>query len=241
MKTTTQVNKENVLIGLDGTYNDEIHKKLTGIIHNISANKVRTNPTLSLEDLKQEAWLRIYEVIDKNLKKGIELEISYLIAVVQTTTLGVCQKESKRLDNIDPVASTLMSVSDASGNDEGGPIKYNVAKMKLEYELSLNKPDEESSTILRLGLEDLLESIEDELVRNLIIIRYIKECNGTSKKITHMYEQFKSTLDDERLSILENMDKFTSNTAFKVLGMRATDNSSTRIRNTIKELLSTLR
>lgn len=241
MKTTTQVNKENVLIGLDGTYNDEIHKKLTGIIHNISANKVRTNPTLSLEDLKQEAWLRIYEVIDKNLKKGIELEISYLITVAQTTTLGACQKESKRLDSIDPIASTLMSASDASGNDEGGPIKYNVAKMKLEYELSLNKPDEESSTILRLGLEDLLESIEDELVRNLIIIRYIKECNGTSKKITHMYEQFKSTLDDERLSILENMDKFTSNAAFKVLGMRATDNSSTRIRNTIKELLSTLR
>ena len=107
-----------------------------------------------------------------------------------------------------------------------------------EYELSLTKPNEEDSTILRLALEDLLESMEDEIVRNLIIIRYIKECNGTSKKIRKIYEEFKASLDDERRSILDNMDKYTSNAAFKVLGMRATDNCSTKIRKDIKETLS---
>jgi len=240
MLTTTQVNKENVLIGLDNTYNDVIHKKLNGIIHNICANKVRTNPTLSLEDLKQESWLRIYEVIDKNLKKGIELEISYLITVAQTTTLGTCQKESKRLDNIDDFASNLMSVSDGK-MDDNHSVKLNVAKAKLEYELSMTRPDEEKSTVLRISLEDLLESMEDELVRNLIIIRYIKECNGTSDRITKLYNEFKATLDAERLQILDDMEKFTSNAAFKVLGMRATDNRSTEIRKTMKDILSCLR
>lgn len=240
MTTTTQVNRENVLLGLDGTYNDEIHKKLTSIIHNISSNKVRTNPTLSLEDLKQEAWMRILEVIDKNLKKGIELEISYLITVAQTTTLGTCQKESKRLENIDDFASTLMSSSD--GKESQGHVDYlNVAKAKLEYELSLTKPDEEQSTVLRISLEDLLESMEDELVRNLIIIRYIKECNGTSVRIKKLYDEFEASLDDERRDILKNMDKYTSNLAFKVLGMRATDNRSTEIRKNMKEMLAILR
>ena len=173
MLTTTQVNKENVLIGLDGTYNETIHKKLSSIIHNISLNKVRTNPTLSLEDLKQESWMRIYEVIDKNIKKGIELEISYLITVARTTTLGTCQKEAKRLDNIDDFASNLMSASDGQVDDNNS-VHLNVAKAKLEYELSLTKPNEEKTTILRLSLEDLLESMEDELVRNKIITRNIK-------------------------------------------------------------------
>lgn len=239
MQTTTQINKENVLLGLDGTYNDVIHKKLNGIIHNIAMNKVRTNPTLSLDDLKQESWMRIYEVIDKNLKKGIELEISYLVTVAQTTTLGLCQKESKRLDNMDDFASNLMSVSD-NAIDNNNSIQVNVAKAKLEYELSMTRPDEEKSTVLRISLEDILESMEDELVRNLIIIRYIKECNGTSKRITKLYEDFKATLDTDRLQILEEMTKFTSNAAFKVLGMRATDNRSTQMRKDMKTVLEVL-
>jgi DNA-directed RNA polymerase specialized sigma24 family protein len=211
---------------------------LNGIIHNIALNKVRTNPTLSLDDLKQESWLRIYEVIDKNIKKGIELEISYLVTIAQTTTLGTCQKEAKRLENIDDFASNLMSMPDASSND--GPIKTNVAKAKLEYELSVSRHNEEKATVLRISLEDLLETMEDKLVRNLILIRYIKECNGTSKRITKLYEDFKSTLDNERLQLLEKMDKFTSNTAFKILGMRATDNRSTQMRKDMKEMLAIL-
>lgn len=240
MLTTTKVNRENVLLRLDGTYNEVIHKKLNGIIHNISANKVRTNPTLSLDDLKQEAWVRILEVIDKNRKKGIELEISYLITVAQTTSLGTCQKESKRLEHIDNFASNLISVNDSS-TDDTHSLKLNVAKAKLEYELSTAKSDEETATVLRIGLEDLLENIEDELVRNLIIIRYIKECNGTSKRIIKLYEEFKKSLDMEHRLMLEDMDKFTSNAAFKILGMRATDNRSTQMRKDMKEILSMLR
>lgn len=239
MKNTTKVNKDYVLLGLDGVYNESIHKQLNSVIHNISANKVRTNPTLSLEDLMQESWTQIYEVIDKNLKKGRELELKYLVTVVTTTTLGLCQRESKRLDNIDDFASNLMSASDGV-LDDNNSIKTNVAKAKLEYELSTTRPDEEKQTVLRVCLEDILESIEDELVRNLIIIRYIKECNGTSKKIMSLYENFKATLDNDRLNILENMDKFTSNAAFKVLGMRATDNLSTKIRKDVKQVLAVL-
>jgi DNA-directed RNA polymerase specialized sigma24 family protein len=239
MITTTQINKENVLLRLDGTYNDVIHKKLNNIIHNISVNKVRTNPTLSLDDLKQESWLRIYEVIDKNLKKGIELEISYLITIAQTTTLGICQKETKRLENIDYFASNLISVSDGAMEDNNS-VKTNVAKAKLEYELSMTRSDEEKSTVLRISLEDLLESMEDEVVRNLILIRYIKECNGTSERIIKLYDNFKATLDSERLKVLNDMDKFTSNSAFKVLGMRATDNRSTQMRKDMKDILSQL-
>ena len=240
MITTTQVNKDNVLLGLDGVYNEVIHKKLNGIIHNIASNKVRTNSTLSLDDLKQESWMRIYEVIDKNLKKGIELEISYLVTVVQTTTLGMCQKESKRLEGIDDFASTLMSSSDGK-SDDNDTGQINVAKAKLEYELSLNKSNEESATILRLSLEDLLESMEDELVKNLIIIRYIKEYNGSSTKIKKLYDKFEESLDDERRNLLKNMDKYTSNNAFKVLGMRATDNRSTQIRKDMRKVLAMIR
>lgn len=239
MKTTTQVNRENVLLGLDGTYNDTIHKKLNSIIHNISVNKVRTNPTIDLEDLKQESWMRIYEVIDKNLKKGIELEIAYLITVAQTTTLGYCQKVSKECDKQDDFAGMLLSISD---NGEGETHnKLNVAKAKLEYELSLTKPNEEQSTVLRISLEDLIDKIEDELVRNLIVIKYIKEFNGTSERITKVYRDFYNSIDDERKKILDDMDKFTNNAAFRAMGMRATDNSSTRIRNEMKEILSILR
>ena len=55
-----------------------------------------------------------------------------------------------------------------------------------------------------------------------------------------LYNDFKATLDADRLEILNNMEKFTSNAAFKVLGMRATDNRSTEIRQTIKAALSVL-
>ena len=33
MTQEQKVNKDNVLVGLDGTYNEKIHKKLNSIIH----------------------------------------------------------------------------------------------------------------------------------------------------------------------------------------------------------------
>lgn len=238
MTTTTQVNRDNVLLRLDGVYNYEIHSKLTSIIHNIAVNKQRTNQCIILDDLKQEAWVRIFEVIHKNLEKNIELEIAYLISVAQTTILGYCQKYAKKSENIDAFASTLMSSSD-NGSGEGNN-QLNVAKAKLEYELSLQIPSEEKRTVLRLSLEDILENLENDLVKNLIIIRYIKEFNGMSKKINDMYINFYNSIDDERKAILDNMDKYTSNAAFRALNMRATDNSSTKIRQEVKEVLRSL-
>lgn len=241
MTQEQKVNKENVLVGLDGTYNEKIHKKLNSIIHNICQNKIRTNPSISLDDLKQDCWLRIYEVINQNLKKGKELEISYLIVTAQSQALGVCQKNAKHVENIDDFATMLLSSSDngsGANND-----KLNVAKAKLEYEISLTKPNESDATDLRISLEELLEGLVDSdyyLAKNLILIKYVKQVNGTSSKILSMYHKFYNTLDLEHRNILDSMDKFTNNAAFKVLNMRATDNLSTKVRRDVENILSCL-
>ena len=241
MTQEQKVNKDNVLVGLDGTYNEKIHKKLNSIIHNICQNKIRTNPSISLEDLKQDCWLRIYEVINQNLKKGRELEISYLIVTAQTQALGICQKNSKHTENIDDFATMLLSSSDNGGGDSHNQL--NVAKAKLEYEISLTKPNESEAADLRISLEDLLENLVDTeyyLAKNLILIKYVKQVNGTSSKIINMYKKFYDTLDIEHRNILDNMDKFTNNAAFKVLNMRATDNLSTKVRRDVENILSCL-
>lgn len=240
MTREQKVNKENVLVGLDGTYNENIHKKLNSIIHNICQNKVRTNQSISLDDLKQDCWLRIYEVINQNLKKGRELEISYLIVTAQSQALGVCQKNSKHNENIDDFATMLLSSYDTGGNNRSN---LNVAKSNLEYKISLNKPIESDSTDLRISLEELLDGLNDSeyyLAKNLILIKYVKQVNGTSSKIISMYNKFYNTLDSKHKEILDNMDKFTNNAAFKVLNMRATDNLSTKVRKDIKTILSSL-
>lgn len=238
MTTTTNVNRENVLLCLNGEYNEEVHKKLNGIIHNIAVNKVKTNPTLSLEDLKQEAWTHIFKTIRKNLQEGRELEISYLVVTAQTTILGNCEKETKRISLIDDFGSCLMSQSEGKFTETKNNVNY--AKSKMEYEISTKKPREEKQILDRIALEDLLNSINNDLVRNLIIIKYVKEFGGTSEKICKMYEDFYNSIDDNRRAILDNMDKFTNNAAFKALNMRATDNLSTKIRYEMKVALSTI-
>ena len=237
MTSTTQVNRENVLITLDGEYNENVHATLSKILHNIASNKVRTNPTLSIEDLKQEAWVRILETIEKNLSKGRELEINYLITTAQTTMLAYCQKTSKKQDNIDDFATMLMSAADNGGDRYN---QLNVSKAKLEYELQTNRLDNQDAALLRIALDDTIERLEDPIVKNLIIIRYIKECNGESVKLNRMYDEFRESLDNIHRNMLDNMKKYTGNAAFKVFGMRATDNSSTPIRNAIKEALAVL-
>ena len=233
----TKVNKKYVLKDLDGNHNMDVHKKLNQIIHNIASNLVRTNTYLSIEDIKQEAWVRIIDVINKNLKNGRELEISYLIKTAQSTCLGYCIKQSKKIDNYDDFGSTLLNATDVSNGENS----LNVAKAKMEYEISLRYPTEEKKAILKLSLEDLLSNLDDEPVRNLIIIKYIKEFNGTSYKINQLYNNFYNSIDDDRKAILDNMDKFTNNAAFRALNMRATDNESTRIRKKMKEVIETLR
>ena len=131
----------------------------------------------------------------------------------------------------------MLNATDVSNGENS----LNVAKAKMEYEISLRYPTEEKKAILKLSLEDLLSNLDDEPVRNLIIIKYIKEFNGTSYKINQLYNNFYNSIDDDRKAILDNMDKFTNNAAFRALNMRATDNESTRIRKKMKEVIETLR
>lgn len=232
----TKVNKQHVLKDLDGNYNMEVHKKLNNIIHNVASNLIRTNPYLSVDDIEQEAWCRVIEVINKNLDNGRELEISYLVRTAQSAALGYCIRQSKKTDNYDDFAITILNSYDSREDNS-----LNVAKAKLEYELSLTNPDDYESSLLRMALEDLISKIDDIPVRNLIVIKYVKEFNGTSPIITKYFNDFYNSIDDARKSILDNMDKFTNNAAFRALNMRATDNESTRIRKKMKELIETLR
>lgn len=232
----TKVNKRYVLKDLDGNYNMEVHKKLNNIIHNVASNLIRTNPYLSVDDIEQEAWCRVIEVINKNLDNGRELEISYLVRTAQSAALGYCIRQSKKTDNYDDFAITILNSYDSREDTS-----LNVAKAKLEYELSLTNPDDYESSLLRMALEDLISKIDDIPVRNLIVIKYVKEFNGTSPIITKYFNDFYNSIDDARKSILDNMDKFTNNAAFRALNMRATDNESTRIRKKMKELIETLR
>lgn len=232
----TKVNKQYVLKDLDGNYNMEVHKKLNNIIHNVASNLIRTNLYLSVDDIEQEAWCRVIEVINKNLNNGRELEISYLVRTAQSAALGYCIRQSKKTENYDDFAITILNSYDSREDNS-----LNVAKAKLEYELSLTNPNDYESSLLRMALEDLISKIDDIPVRNLIVIKYVKEFNGTSPIITKYFNDFYNSIDDARKSILDNMDKFTNNAAFRALNMRATDNESTRIRKKMKELIETLR
>lgn len=232
----TKVNKQYVLKDLDGNYNMEVHKKLNSIIHNIASNLIRTNPYLSIEDIEQEAWCRVIEVINKNLENGRELEISYLVRTAQSSALGYCIRQSKKTENYDDFAISILNSYDRRDDDS-----LNITKAKLEYELSLSRPDEYKLSLLRMALEELISKIDDIPVRNLIVIKYVKEFNGTSPVITKYFNDFYNSIDDDRKFILDNMDKFTNNAAFRALNMRATDNESTRIRKKMRELIETLR
>ena len=229
--------ENSCLITLKGQFNENVYKSLKKIIHNIASNKIKTNPTIDINDLKQEAWVKILEVIQKNKKIGRELDISYLVKVAQTSILAYCQKESNIINNEDDYGTMVLNEFDAGYNDG-----INMRKNKLEYDIfsSEGKLNLEEQIVLKMSLESILERIEDKRVKNLIIIRYIKEFKGTSEKIYKMYEQFYESCDDEIKNILDNMSKYTNNIGFKAIGIRATDNISTKIRKEIKIALSSL-
>ena len=191
MKTTTIVNKENVLLTLEGEYNESIHRKLTGIISNIASSYKKTNVLLSVDDLKQEAWCKIFEVINSKREKNQEVEINYLIRVAQNAILAYCERQSNRSKHNDDFACMLMSSSDGSG--EGSHYNpLNVAKAKLEYEISKNQPDDYKNLEIQISLENILEQLSDEYIKNLLLIRYKKEFHGTSEKINKLFEDFKN-------------------------------------------------
>lgn len=239
MKTTTIVNKENVLLTLEGEYNESIHRKLTGIISNIASSYKKTNVLLSVDDLKQEAWCKIFEVINSKREKNQEVEINYLIRVAQNAILAYCERQSNRSKHNDDFACMLMSSNDGHG-DGSHYNPLNVAKAKLEYEISKNQPDDYKNLEIQISLENILEQLSDEYIKNLLLIRYKKEFHGTSEKINKLFEDFKNGLDEVHKEMLDNMEKFTLNQAYKIIGMRATDNRSSQMRKAMKEILSVL-
>lgn len=234
MNNVKQVNKEYVLKDLEGNYNFEVHKKLTQIIHNTASNLIATNPYLTVDDIEQEAWCRVIEIVNKNLEAGRELEISYLVRTAQTASLGYCIKQSKKNDKIDARKSSALNgfgcSSDISPESFQSSIEYDVGVNDTEYD----------DCIRRLALEEVICKIDDKPVRDLIVIKYIKEFGGTSSVIIHLFDEFYESLPADRKCILDNMEKFTANAAFRAMGMRDTDNESTRIRKQMKEALKSL-
>lgn len=231
---STQLNDDNLLIRSDGTYNYEIHSKLSQIIINIANKYHATNNSVSVDDLIQDAWVKIFETIRQSPK-----EISYLVIVAKNAILAQCMSQTSKNKSIDDFNSMILSSMD--NIEKGTSVKLNVAKQKLEYTILRDKTQEDDAVALKVSLEQILENLDNERVKTLIIIQYIKQFNGESDKIQDMYKQLYDSLESDKKAILDNMDKFTYNDAYRVLGLRATDNCTSRIRHRMKEVLSVLR
>lgn len=229
-----QLNDDNLLIRSDGTYNYEIHSKLSQIIINIANKYHSTNNSLSVDDLIQDAWVKVFETIRQSPK-----EISYLVIVAKNAILAQCMSQTSKNKSIDDFNSMILSSMD--NIEKGTSVKLNVAKQKLEYTILRDKTQEDDAVALKVSLEQILENLDNERVKTIIIIQYIKQFNGESDKIQDMYKQLYNSLDSDKKAILDNMDKFTYNDAYRVLGLRATDNCTSRIRHRMKEVLSVLR
>lgn len=230
---STQLNDDNLLIRSDGTYNYEIHSKLSQIIINIANKYHATNSNLLVDDLVQDAWVKVFETIRQSPK-----EISYLVIVAKNAILAQCMSQTSKNKSIDDFNSMILSSMD--NIEKGTSVKLNVAKQKLEYTILRDKTQEDEAITLKVSLEQILENLDNERVKTIIIIQYIKQFNGESDKIQDMYKQLYNSLDSDKKAILDNMDKFTYNDAYKVLGLRATDNCTSRIRRRMKEVLSIL-
>lgn len=239
MKTNELINRENVLLTLDGFYNYEIHDKLDKAIRGIAGNKIKTNPLMNFDDLCQDAWLRILDVVDNNLKKGKELEYKYLYVVAQSIILGMCKVQAKKNVHIDHYKSGIFNNNDRFSNIGDSGLGKN-AKLELEILESSGMNNVSDNIILQVALEEVIDNITDDLVKNFIILKYIKEFDGTSPHILELYINFFNSLNYELQDTLINCKKFTNALAFKCLGLRATDNKSTYIRNEVKKVLTIL-
>lgn len=266
MKTTTKesnytLQEENLLYTSNGDVNQAIYSKLNKIIHKFASLYASRNPTTTVEDLEQDAWVKIFETI-KNKPEDRFKDIRYLVIVAKNEIIGKCMDISKEQSHIDDYATCLLSSSDIQTSN--GRNNVNVEKSKLEYELQSHRLQEDDATILRIVLEDIIENIDTKgknidsykqvltklskreqqsfltKVKMMIVIRYIKDFNGSSPKLRKIYDDYYNTLNIERQFILDKMDKFTNNACFKAMGMRATDNPTKYIRSGVKEILISL-
>lgn len=224
---------DQILIDLHGHYNEEVQKNLTKILRNKAYRFKQTNPTIDVEDLEQEAWTRILDVIKKKLAKGIELPISYLVTVGTNCMIYNCQLSSKYNKGIDDFAGIVLNDPGSSTRENGKSESF-----KVQYTLAKKQPNQMNQVEIRTSMEQILGLLDDIPIKNLILIRYIKEIEGDSPVIKDMYQQFYSRLDSDKQKILDDMDIFSMKDAFSVLGIRHTDNISTTIRQGCKDVFT---
>lgn len=216
------------LMNVDGTYNDYCLELLTPAIYNMAKRASRTNTNIDYEDLIQEAWCNIFSAARKRT-----INYAYALCIAKTTAIGRCRCDQRKLNHIDTYKSSVLNSNTYQGDKEG------IADV-VEYEISnKNNTCEADRVCLKVDLEALLDKA-DPLVKNFIIIKYIKEFNGDSPKIIEMYNQLYEAVDETKKRILDNMTKYTAKQAWSVLGIRNTDNCTTRIKGQIRELLCQL-
>lgn len=224
---------EQILIDLQGHYSESVHKSLAKVLKNKAYRLKQTNPTVDAEDLEQEAWIRILDVIKKKLAQGKELPISYLVTVGTNCMIYNCQLASKYNKGIDDVAGAVLN-DPASPNKESGKAE----SFRVQYMMSKRQPNQMNQVEIRTSIEQILNLLEDIPIKHLILIRYVKEIEGDSPIILDMYNKFYLSLEPNKQKILDDMDIFSMKDAFNVLGIRHTDNISTTIRQGCRDVFS---
>jgi len=236
-----------ILAPFNGEYNMIAHTEMSERIHNIAKAKWRTNQTVDIEDLEQWGWVKVFKVIDDYKKRNVEINLSYLTKAVSNELLARCMSNSKYFDNVD---ATLSKLFNQTPSEAAGTGTYATAKQEIEYDVACQTTWESDQIDLVISLENIIDAMynmeEEDIVsnhaRDWILISYIKQYDGRSAKIINYYQSFYAALPTERQALLDNMDKdkFTNNAAYKVLGLRATDNISTKVRARVKVALQTL-
>lgn len=232
--TADNYNEKNMLITPSGEYNADIHAKLSRIINNIARNKNSTNPYCSVEDLEQDAWTRIFEVIKTGKENNKYFEINYLITVAKNTILRKCMKQSKYQSRFDELGceSYNLDVSDYEAYFIRDSIEFDIIK---HQSLMSDKVD------LKVALEQILSNLTDERTRLFIILKYIKEFDGDSGVILDLYNTYYESVSDEYKTMLDDLnDKCSNGAIFRAMGLRDTDNCTTKIRRKTYDIFKSL-
>ena len=244
MSETSKPTKQSkdIFVKPDGEVVDKEYIKLSKILHNYA---IRINKSVLygdyMEDLYQEAWCKIIKEIPNVLARRGIIETQYAVRIGQNAMLAYFNnKINKHQVELDPYTNDIFNEEMNSNKDR---FQLNTEKAKLEFNVSKNKLPLEDCISLRVSIENIILNLpKDDRCRNLLLMKYIKEFDGTSEVLLKEYEDFYNSCDKEKQEILNSMDEnFTHNKAYKCLGIRSTDNCTTQIRKGIKDLLQDLR
>jgi len=241
LDANAQNNENEILITMNGVLDEKLFMKLNKIIIKMACNFVKTNPYLSYNDLQQDAWLRIFEVINLNITRNRELPIAYLVVTARTYMLSICQRQSKYQTLIDTKNTEFFN--DYENQLHGS---YTYRKHKIEYEIQdMADMDIYKAIDLQITLEQLIDLFNENdrlelLAKQMLILKYVKEFYGESSKIHQDYMNVYNTLNDIAKCKLDNMEKFTNKDAYNIIGIRNTDNITTNIKYLIKTILQAM-